>query len=360
MPHFILEKNTKEKIINIFDDLKIDIFFILKKLEINLYNFDQYSFLEKIINNYQYNEPLFLNDVEQKLSLSQYQNLSFLKEIYSNLNDEEYYNNVSENYYHKELKDLFLCTRTCFVLQNNLLNFEHKKYGFDDTHTMFYAIEAFLISSSPINDNRVVKKEFENCFYVYDSHVHGDFRLSKYDTSIRTMKTSLFDYSLPFSIAKLDGTISGYHSIEHSVLSTFLYFLKCGDVKSSFIENFETEFSKLFSKDQVFGNFADAGIVDHFSITFAICGLKYDKPPRLHSEYDMTYESEILNNKLVITSVLGDKRKKTFEILPSELNDLIIGLFEKVHNGNGRSSSDILKKTVEIYFKIINKEDVFE
>lgn len=328
----------------------------------------QYNEPEEITINlekeYKYKDPIFLSKEEQVIAIRQYETYEVIKGVcnyYLNLNESDneelllefeahYYGNV---YSEKEIFSFKCFPYTIMAFEDKIFEIDYKKYGFNDTLEMFYSLEAYIfniLNESP--DKREVYKVIGDVVYNYANHIHGDFRLEKYDISQKEMINPFSSGKLRFNKVKLVGALNGYHSIEHSILSLYLYLANKRKVKVEIIESFDEYLNEINKENQVFGNYADAGCLDSFAIFHALSFFKYDSPPIIHCEHHESYESKLIDEGLACYKVdsSGNKSVKASMIIKeNEINDLIDGLFQKVRNGNGRSSVEILKNTIQLY-----------
>lgn len=335
MTYIVLAKEIENKVINIFKELKIDIFNEFKsKTKFDMYNFDFYLFYKNLIDNYPYKEPLFLNKEEQKISNFQHQNYLFFKKIYETMSIEDetrYDPDEVESF----LKELFLCFNTIIFLKEKVLTLDYKKYGFSDAYNMFYSIEAFIKVNFPLNDNRFVIKKFDDSLYIYENYICDSFRISKYDIKEKTMLCPFNFITLPFAAAKLKFVISGYYISNMTTLALYNYSIGYGNNRSEFLNYFDENLEIMFSELQREGDFSD----DFVAKEFPILGVVKNIVPIIHSKFEIWYKSEIVNGDFVSYGLIDNRLAK---INSEKLNNSIMNVFD---NGNIEDFLSIFKIT---------------
>lgn len=368
MNKYVFDNKLEKSILNIFYDyftnsITNGIPEYVRHLKSIKYN-EPEEITFKIEKEYKYQEPIFLSKEEQVVAIRQHENYEVIKVVcdyYLNLNEsdneeillefeEHHYGNM---YSKKEIFSFKCFPYTIMAFEDKIFEIDYKKYGFNDTMEMFYSLEAYILNIlNESVDKREVCKLIGDVIYNYSNHIHGDFRLEKYDISQKEMINPFSSGKLRFNKAKLVGALNGYHSIEHSILALYLYLANKRKVKIEVIESFDEYLNKINEENQVYGNFADAGCLDSFAIFHALSFLEYDSPPVIHCEHHERYESKLIDEGLACYKVdaSGNKSLKASMIInENEINDLIDGLFQKVRNGNGRSSVEILKNTIQLY-----------
>lgn len=349
MKKLIINSKNYDSCNTIFNDLNID--------KNSIYDFfmnHEYDYILDILNNinlkFQHiNYPLLEDNKEDYflyyqnlLVLNQCINLTKLREEESELFD----------FQDSDYVDLITGYYVFTLIGENFITLDHKKYNFNSSIDMFLSLSAFIFNYTKKDyDKRVVNVNFDNCYYSYENHIHGDFRLVKYDINQSTSFCPILKQNIPFSEPKFIGSLCGYHSIEHTflnILLNFLYYTNQSDLlfKDSNLDNF---LSNFMMQNQSYGAFADAG-----QRPFMLSAL-FDKEkfvfPNLYMEDHGYYKPVLLNNVLNFYQAKTDEnysttevnQKISFLIEKEHAYYLIKGLFEKTLKGNGRSSFNILK-----------------
>jgi hypothetical protein len=237
-------------------------------------------------------------------------------------------------------------------------------YGFSDPNQMYYAISAYLANLSKHHDHREITmnavehngKVIQN---IYNSNIHGDFRLTQYDCS-STCTVNPFDANekLPFGFPKRVGSIAAYHSVEMSFLATILCYTQLESIAVDAVTNNTDFISRMAESEQLFGNFADAGMYTEGLSRAHFTHIDKQHFPIIPTELHGYYKASIDGGNLTftLTSEDGTEHNDQFLITPDMVNELIEGLFIKVRNGNGRSCVSELKSGLDNFISAITSD----
>lgn len=344
---------------------------IIKKIEIlltkndistqtisQLFNFDcdHEESLEIIINSIKNSKselPLLSNDNRfvQNVIMAK-----IFKERIQEIDKMEYFD-YSEKYKTSDIdnaRELELILNGHYVVnlfQHNFINLDWKEEGFISAEELFYSLGAYIANVSMLKDSReiTVMHNDKNIVSFYSNYIHGDFRISQYDTKNKTMLNPFEDNELlPFGTPRLIGNLSGYHSVEHVFLTGLLALSLKEKIKLPIIEDFDIFYKKLIGEGQKFGNFGDAGNYSKSMTLSALYNINEGYIPSIPLEFEGVYKASLENNSLVYR--YSETNEIKFIIYPDMIDQLISGLFEKVNVGNGRSSTVELADCI-FYFK---------
>lgn len=300
--------------------------------------------------------PLFLSEKEKEDAIKYHQNYLMVKSFLNIALFEE--NNDDTNFSFSDDNVLFKIKNGEYVIKilgEKILFIDHEKYGFSDVFQMVYVLGAFLSNKIIFRDAREIKKNIADGFYFYGNHIHGDFRLSKYQDNVYTSVDPIDGRSiLPFAKPELKGQISGYHSIETYFLSNLLSFLYLNESSCEVIDNFDEFIDNLKSDGQTYGNYGDAGSYDSLCVTMGFSGIESNRLQAICTDpcSDNFYLPVMEENKLNIYLKKTHQEKNeniAMVISINDVNEVISGLFEKVAKGNGRSSIFALEDTMNYY-----------
>lgn len=365
MMPFILSPEHSAAINQLLHDEQIHQADIPKMIRANAYGLDwmedellDYSaLLEALIEMPLFSQPLLLESEEERVkSIKFHQNWLVLKDFHAKVNrdldsiDELMTSSAEYDLYHIIEQGEYVFR----VLGERFLWIDYRQYGFSDAYEMAYVLGAYLCNLMSSEDGREVEVRFGDVVYVYENHIHGDFRLTKYDISKSTMRNPLdTNTMLPVGKRKCIGAISAYHSIETTVLGVLIGFAHFERLKCDAIDRFEEVMQPILSGGQRFGAYADAGLYDSFTVMSGFIGFDLKQLPRLHREsgHDTAYQPMVENGELVVylRSLNDGSGSVSMTIPPEHLSGLIVGLFDKVSRGNGRSSVRALEDTMKFY-----------
>jgi hypothetical protein len=362
MDKYTLTAKQKKQVEQVLLDNGIDLstvnpYSISEKLNIEFHEDNLWEYIERLDNilNTSANYPLFASRNEQENAIAFAQNYlvikSFITEAKKEIeNSEDIMLSSSE---HDDIRLIKNGEYVIRILKEKFLSICHLKYGFTDAFSMAYLIGAYVANWAQFKDKREVFCQTDDMIYVYDNFIHGDFRLSQYDCSIKTLLDPIDkNITFPFGVPKHMGTLSGYHSVETYFLTNLLGCLHFTNTSCDTVINFNDFIADLKSEGQIYGAYADAGAYDAFAVTLGFGKFQQKKLEPICTAGDDIYQPAIESDHLVIYHNKDDQNNPNsiaMKIHASHINCLIIGLFNKVAKGNGRSSIFALEDTMNFY-----------
>lgn len=249
----------------------------------------------------------------------------------------------------------------------------YKDFGFD-THSEFigtigaiflnqmekkdrYSDEEGLKWRTVLDDGRIMINKY------LDDH-NGDFRLNQKEiTPYETVDPFGNQVNYRPTLGDDGGIIAGYHSVEVSFLATILKYANQNGLKSEILDSDGEEVHNQLSKGRALGNFAEtySNGEDIWSVKNAFIPFGIRDLPQIdeREENASIYGIPTINEESYFMYQKGDNLVFTYgrdgnplaEFSPSDVDNLIRGVFLQAQRGKVRTHPNSLLKGLDYYLQ---------